>query len=579
MVLNVDDPRLAALADRAEEQGKRVRRVATSTATSTSTSSGGDGPRRGGGRRPGGGRRRAAHGLRGRGRGGAARAGPPAGQCGRCRGGGPRARDPGGRDRRPAGEPPAAPPTGLEPSRAEGGLLVLDDTYNANPAGARAALEALRPQRLADGPEGGGDPGDGRARSATGRGEHGSSAGPWPPWPTTWSSSAGPTVVLSWPGPGPPVRVREPVVTRDRGRCACVVVDRRDEAVAWVRHQLGAGRRRPLRERPARPLPLEPTATLVRLPPTDSAARTIAVVFGGPSPEHDVSILTGLQVSPDPGRGGPGCLRPLLVEDGGLVPGPGRPGGGRLPRRGAPPGRAAPAADRVRGRLPGGRGPAGEGQDGRARGGRDLLPRGTGGGRIAPGRPRSGRHPLQPVRARPGPPSGWTSWPSPAWWPRPGCRFCRRVLLDPASTDLGFPGPYIVKPRYGGSSLGIETVEDLATAVARLGANPHLRQGAVIEPYRPDLFDLNIAVRLWPEPLLSAIEKPLRSSAGAEILNYRDKYVGGEGMASAPRELPARISPEPGRGPAVRPPSRWPGWPSSGGWPGSTSSPTARPGS
>jgi len=116
-----------------------------------------------------------------------------------------------------------------------------------------------------------------------------------------------------------------------------------------------------------------------------------------------------------------------------------------------------------------------------------------------------------------------------------------RRLLGPATTDPGFPGPYIVKPRYGGSSLGIDVVEDLATALARLGANPHLRAGAVVEPYRPDLFDLNIAVRLWPEPALSAIEKPLRSTESAEILNYRDKYVGGEGMASAPRELPADL--------------------------------------
>jgi D-alanine-D-alanine ligase len=38
---------------------------------------------------------------------------------------------------------------------------------------------------------------------------------------------------------------------------------------------------------------------------------------------------------------------------------------------------------------------------------------------------------------------------------------------------------------------------------------------------------------------LSAIEKPFKSTASAEILNYTDKYVGGEGMASAPRELPA----------------------------------------
>jgi D-alanine-D-alanine ligase len=87
-------------------------------------------------------------------------------------------------------------------------------------------------------------------------------------------------------------------------------------------------------------------------------------------------------------------------------------------------------------------------------------------------------------------------------------------------------------------------VEDLTTARARLEANPHLRQGAVVEPYRPDLFDLNIAVRLWPEPALSAIERPLRSSESAEILDYRDKYVGGEGMVSAARELPAQL-PEP----------------------------------
>jgi D-alanine-D-alanine ligase len=125
-----------------------------------------------------------------------------------------------------------------------------------------------------------------------------------------------------------------------------------------------------------------------------------------------------------------------------------------------------------------------------------------------------------------------------------GIPVLERRLLGPATADLGFPGPYILKPRFGGSSLGIDVVEDLTTALARLEANPHLRQGAVVEPYRPDLFDLNIAVRLWPEPALSAIERPLRSSESAEILGYRDKYVGGEGMASAPRELPARL-PEP----------------------------------
>jgi D-alanine-D-alanine ligase len=49
---------------------------------------------------------------------------------------------------------------------------------------------------------------------------------------------------------------------------------------------------------------------------------------------------------------------------------------------------------------------------------------------------------------------------------------------------------------------------------------------------------------MWPEIQLSAIEKPLRTRAGGEILAYADKYVGSEGMSTAPSELPARISPE-----------------------------------
>ncbi|MGH9067858.1 MAG: hypothetical protein ACRD0J_10275, partial [Acidimicrobiales bacterium] len=109
--------------------------------------------------------------------------------------------------------------------------------------------------------------------------------------------------------------------------------------------------------------------------------------------------------------------------------------------------------------------------------------------------------------------------------------------------DPPFPGPYIVKPRYGGSSIGIDVVEDMATARARLAANPHLRRGAVVEPYRADLHDVQVALRAWPEVELSAIERPLRSAGGAEILSYADKYVGGEGMVSAPRELPAALDP------------------------------------
>jgi D-alanine-D-alanine ligase len=119
-----------------------------------------------------------------------------------------------------------------------------------------------------------------------------------------------------------------------------------------------------------------------------------------------------------------------------------------------------------------------------------------------------------------------------------------RALLHEgvSASELGFPGPYILKPRFGGSSIGVEVVADLASALDLLRASTHLKRGGVVEPYRGDLFDLNVAVRTWPKVELSAIEKPERSAAGAEILGYADKYAGGEGMVSAPRQLPADIS-------------------------------------
>ncbi len=111
--------------------------------------------------------------------------------------------------------------------------------------------------------------------------------------------------------------------------------------------------------------------------------------------------------------------------------------------------------------------------------------------------------------------------------------------LPPEAFDLR--PPLIVKPRFGGSSIGIEVVDDLDTAAALLRTSPHLTGGAVVEPYRADAVDLNVAVRTWPTLAVSAVERPLRSPDG-RIYSYAEKYLqGGEGMASAPRELPADV--------------------------------------
>ncbi len=118
-----------------------------------------------------------------------------------------------------------------------------------------------------------------------------------------------------------------------------------------------------------------------------------------------------------------------------------------------------------------------------------------------------------------------------------------RVAVTSELASVPFPAPWIVKPRFGGSSIGIEVVDDLETAQALTASSVHLRDGAVIEPYLPDAVDLNVAVRSWPKPELSAIERPTRAPGGG-FYSYTDKYSGGSGFASAPRELPATLPDE-----------------------------------
>jgi D-alanine-D-alanine ligase len=273
----------------------------------------------------------------------------------------------------------------------------------------------------------------------------------------------------------------------------------------------------------------------------------VAVIFGGPSPEHDVSVLTGLQVAHawtggkvralywsktgeffevDPAleaaafvTGVPAGATPLrlsLGPDGGFGP-----AGGRF-------GRARPVEFDVALVCCHG----GPGEDGTLQGALDLAGIAYSGPSLA------------------GAALGMDKLSFGAVVQAAGLPALPRVALDATTETVGFGGPYIVKPRFGGSSIGIEVVADLATARAWCAASPHARAGAVLEPYRRDLYDLQIGVRSWPTLELSAIERPLRTprAGGAagepEILGYADKYVGGEGMASAPRELPATIGPE-----------------------------------
>jgi len=116
-----------------------------------------------------------------------------------------------------------------------------------------------------------------------------------------------------------------------------------------------------------------------------------------------------------------------------------------------------------------------------------------------------------------------------------------------ATVAPSFAGPYIVKPRFGGSSIGIEIVEDADAARAIAKASAHLRVGAVVEPYRPELVDLNISFRTYPKLEVTALEKPLRGESTGGLYSYAEKYLAGgagseAGFMSAPREFPANVS-------------------------------------
>lgn len=115
------------------------------------------------------------------------------------------------------------------------------------------------------------------------------------------------------------------------------------------------------------------------------------------------------------------------------------------------------------------------------------------------------------------------------------------VLVTGDLTDGTLPKtPWVAKPRYGGSSIGVEAgIDDVDTVVA-LGRSGVGRSGMLIQPFLEGWVDLNISVRTNPELQLSEIERPLRSDD--TVYGYRDKYLtGGAGMDAAPRELPAVI--------------------------------------
>jgi len=285
------------------------------------------------------------------------------------------------------------------------------------------------------------------------------------------------------------------------------------------------------------------------------ASGAVGVLFGGPSPEHDVSVLTGLQAA-----------RALLVAGGGAVGGveavywtkgerfvavdptleaseflDGPPKGARELRYVAQPGGGFFSSKA--GVLGGAKERrleldvvincchGGPGEDGTIQSALDMA----------------GIAYTGPTAA--GAALGLDKLAFAGVVSASGLPALPRHLVTPGSEAPEWGGtravgPFILKPRFGGSSIGIEVVDDWADVLryVELGG-PHTTRGVVAEPYHPQAGDVNVAIRAWPTLSLSLFERAIRQDGASPILSYTDKYLGGEGMVSAPRELPAQLAP------------------------------------
>ncbi|MGB7860104.1 MAG: hypothetical protein WBM90_06375 [Acidimicrobiia bacterium] len=117
----------------------------------------------------------------------------------------------------------------------------------------------------------------------------------------------------------------------------------------------------------------------------------------------------------------------------------------------------------------------------------------------------------------------------------------RTLVVTGTEKPPPFGGPYIAKPRFGGSSIGIEIANDWDTVLALKRSSPYFDQGAVIEPFIVSR-DLQVAVRTHPEWQISAVEAPERAADG--IYSYDQKYLAWGGEVSGGRELPADLDTE-----------------------------------
>lgn len=110
-----------------------------------------------------------------------------------------------------------------------------------------------------------------------------------------------------------------------------------------------------------------------------------------------------------------------------------------------------------------------------------------------------------------------------------------------AKINTRFPYPVFVKPVTLGSSIGVSRVEDAAMLRATIEVATTFDRRVMVEPAVVDCLEINCAVMGDDMGMkASVLEQP---KSWADFLSFDDKYMhGGEGMKSAERIIPAPLA-------------------------------------
>lgn len=104
-----------------------------------------------------------------------------------------------------------------------------------------------------------------------------------------------------------------------------------------------------------------------------------------------------------------------------------------------------------------------------------------------------------------------------------------------------FVFPVIVKPARLGSSIGVSIANDTEELITALSIASRFDSKIMVEPYLEDCVEVNCSVLGLDEPIVSTTEMPIKMK---EFLSFKDKYIHesqNQGMDHAKRITPAPI--------------------------------------